>query len=88
LIGLVLGLVIPQVGVLLYYLFRDAEVSFVGFIRIYLDLGILTHILSLAVLPNLLVFFGFIRLNWLYAARGVLAATILYAILVAIVRFI
>ena len=88
LFGLSIGLLIPFIAFLLFYIFRYSDLSLGKFIGVYFNLGILTHIVSLSVLPNLLVFFGFIRKNWLYSARGTLLATILFAIVVAIVRFI
>jgi len=86
--GVILGLLLPFAGMLTYYLLRKTDLPFSEFIRVYFNLGMLTHIISLSVLPNLLLFFAFIRSNWLYAARGVLMSTILFAISVAVIRFI
>ncbi len=45
-------------------------------------------VLSLAALPNLLVFFVFLKKNKDYRARGVLLATMLTAITVMILKFV
>ncbi len=86
--GVILGMLVPLAGLLVYYFVRKTDLPFSEFIRVYFNLGMLTHIISLSVLPNLLLFFAFIRSNWLYAARGVLLSTILFAISVAVIRFI
>jgi len=86
--GLAVGIVVPALAMLIYYLYRYADLSLWEFLKVYFNLGILTHIISLSVLPNLLLFFGFIRKNWLNGARGVLLATLLFAITVAVIRFI
>lgn len=87
LIGSVLGILVPFISLLLYVEIKFDELSLIDFLQGYLKLGILTHVISLAVLPNLLVFFIFIQTNLLKAARGVLLATFLFAFTVLIIRF-
>lgn len=87
-IGLALGIFLPFIAFVIYYLVRYSHLSLGEFIQVYFNLGLLTPVMSLSVIPNLLLFFGFIRKNWLYGARGVLFATILFAITVAVFRFI
>ena len=57
------------------------------FIQYLIQRGKLSAVISLVILPDLLVFFIFIWLNYLYSARGVLAATLIYALLVVITKF-
>ncbi len=85
-IGIVLGLVIPLIALTIYYFARYSDLSLVDFIKVYKNLGILTHIISLSVLPNLLAFFLFIRRDFLKSARGVLMATFLFTFVVLIIR--
>jgi hypothetical protein len=87
-IGLIVGLGVPAIALACYYFARYSNLSLIDFARVYKNLGILTHIISLSVLPNLLVFFLFIRQNYLKAARGVLMATFLFTFVVLVIRFI
>jgi hypothetical protein len=85
-IGMVLGLIIPFIALTCYYFARYSSLSLVDFVKVYKNLGILTHIISLSVLPNLLLFFLFIRQELLKSARGVLLATFLFTFIVLIIR--
>ncbi len=87
-IGAILGIVVPLIAFVIFYFVRYSDLSLGEFLKVYKNLGILTHILSLSVLPDLLVFFGFIQMNYLKGARGVLLATFLFAFTVLIVRFV
>lgn len=86
-IGLAAGLIIPAIALTSYYFVRYSDLSLVDFFKVYKNLGILTHIISLSVLPDLLVFFLFIRQNMLKSARGVLLATLLFTFAVLCIRF-
>ncbi|MCX6223717.1 MAG: hypothetical protein NTV01_03030 [Bacteroidia bacterium] len=87
-IGLAAGLIVPAVALTCYYFARYSDLSLIDFLKAYKNLGILTHIISLSVLPDLLVFFLFIRRNLLKSARGVLLATFIFTIAVLCVRFV
>ncbi|MBI5539283.1 MAG: hypothetical protein HY951_04440 [Bacteroidia bacterium] len=54
----------------------------ISFYEMILARGFFSQILSLAVIPNVAVFFIFIWTNKLSAAKGVLAATIVMALVV------
>lgn len=87
-IGAAAGILLPLVALACYYFARYAGLSLAEFFKVYKNLGILTHIISLSVLPDLGLFFLFIRQNMLKGARGVLLATFLFTILVVCIRFI
>ena len=81
-IGLVLGTVVPSLTFLIIYLITIPSQSNVPFSEVMATKGFFTQLISMSVLPNVAVFFIFIWTNKLLAARGVLAATIVLAILV------
>lgn len=87
-IGTVAGIVLPFISLLIYHAFKFADISFGEFLASYQKIGVLTHVISLAVIPNLLLFFAFIQMNYLRGARGVLLATFLFAFAVLIMRFV
>jgi hypothetical protein len=86
-IGLAAGIAFPVLAFSIYYFARYSDLSLLDFLKVYKNLGILTHIISLSVLPDLLVFFLFIQGNRLKSARGVLLATFLFTFTVLCIRF-
>lgn len=86
-IGLLFGLLVPAIALLIFYFVKYSDLSLIEFISTFKKQGILTHIISLAVIPNLLVFFGFIQKNYLLSARGVLLSTFIFTLIVLIIRF-
>lgn len=85
--GCIAGIVLPLLAFTVFYLVRYSDLSLVEFLKVYKNLGILTHIISLSVIPNLILFFAFIRKNMLKGARGVLVATFIFTFTVIIIRF-
>lgn len=86
-VGLVLGLLVPVIALFIYNQAFFDHLSPWEFLQIMITKRKISAVISLGVLPNLLVFFIFIRLNYLYSARGVLAATLVYALLAVITKF-
>ena len=86
-LGLALGIIAPIVTMVVVYYSKFSEYLFNELIEFLIDTQIFTKIVSLCVIPNLVLFFIFIRLNYLYSARGVLLATILFAAFVFITKF-
>ncbi len=85
-LGTVIGLLLPSLTFLGYYLIKYRAMSLPAFLH-YLTAGeIFLPILSLCVVPNLLIFFIFIWTKRDKSARGVLQATFIYAIYVCIMK--
>jgi len=85
--GTILGLIVPFIAIVVFYFIKYDHISFGEFIRNFKNMGVLTHVISLAVIPNLVLFFAFMQKNYLKGGRGVLLATFIFAFLVLIVRF-
>ncbi|MEA1875650.1 MAG: hypothetical protein U9N86_02185 [Bacteroidota bacterium] len=86
-VGSLLGILVPVVVLVVYQQLKFEDLSFFDFLKSYFKIGILTHVISLAVIPNLLLFFGFVNTDNLKAARGVLLSTFIFAFTVLILRF-
>ena len=82
-LGFILGIIVPVVTILLFYIYQNPE-SFKKFYDTILSVNILSRLVSLCVVPNLLVFFIFIWTNRYKSAHGVIGATFIYAIIVLI----
>lgn len=89
LIGFIVGLISNTLGViactLIVATIKDQE--FYSTFRFYLESQNLWMLLTLGALPNLAAFFGFLKINREYRARGVLLATFVTAITAYLIYF-
>ncbi len=85
--GVILGFIFPLLTVLIFYLFSADRGSLANYFDKIIKADIMTHIISLCVLPNLIIFLVFNRLDMLRATRGVLGITIFWAAVVFAVKF-
>jgi len=82
--GFTAGFILPVVVFIVVYFFRDNDLAFSDYIKSLFRLNALVKLGSLCVFANLLIFMAFIRLKYERTARGVLGATIIYALLILI----
>ena len=85
-VGFLTGIFLPPVTFLIMYLILGNELDLLGYFRKVMNAGVVTKFLSLAVIPNLLIFFIFIWQEMLKAARGTLAATFLSAFIILLLK--
>lgn len=85
--GAVAGLLLPILTLFLIYLFSSKGLSLSDYFSKIVTADIITHIISLSVLPNIIIFLIFNRLDMLRASRGVLGITLFWAIIVFAVKF-
>lgn len=81
-IGVISGLLLPFVIGIVIYLFSSGGQSLHSYLLRIADSNIITHSVSLCVFPNLLIFMLYNRFDMLRATRGVLAITIIWAVIV------
>ncbi len=90
-IGLLIGLAINILGfILCVYIFSalsSNDFTFTETIKESLKNGSFGNLIVLGAIPNLGVFFFFLKKNTPYRARGVLLATLIAAICIAISKF-
>lgn len=86
-IGVVTGLLVPLITLLIFNQAAFDQLTAGEFIQYMIQRGKISSVLSLVIIPDLLLFFIFIWLDYLYSARGVLAATLIFALLVVISKF-
>lgn len=86
--GAVLGILVPILSIFLVYLIKfKADMSLDAFVDSLFLHHIYTKVMALGVyFGNIVLFFLFIKLDWLKAARGVLLATILYSLAIVLFR--
>ncbi len=86
-IGLIVGILAPIVTLIIVYNTKNETKEFFEFIAYLKMMGVYLKLLSMCVIPNLFFFFVFIWRKYLAGARGVLFATILYALFVIILNY-
>lgn len=86
-LGAIMGLVVPALAFLIFYVWSFSRVSFSYFIEYALQVAAVSKILSLSLLPNLLVFFLYIWKNYYLTSRGILMSTFFWTFTIIIIKF-
>jgi len=86
--GTIVGIIAPMAAFIVYVAFFTEDSDPIGMYNKLLAMDKLSHAMSLSVLINLLLFFMNIKTQRDENARGILLATILYGITIAIIKFI
>ena len=76
--GFFTGLIAPIAAFVVYVAFFTEDSDPTGMYKKLIEIGKLSHVISLIVLINLLIFFMNIKTNRDQQARGILLATIIY----------
>jgi len=85
--GLIAGMLVPFLALVIFYLVSSPDKAFPEFVEFIISRNKLSSLISLSLVPDLLLFFIFIWLNYLYSARGVLVAVFLFALIVVLTKF-
>ena len=80
--GIISGLILPFITAMIIFLFAEGNPGLREWFERIATANVSTHIITLCVLPNLLIFFLFNHYDMLRASRGVLGITIVWAIIV------
>ena len=79
-------MILPVVTLLIIWLaMYKGELS--EFLTTFQSMGMLSKVLSLAAIPNLLLFFLFIWTSRMFSARGVIFATLVVALVMLVLKF-
>ncbi len=85
--GILTGVLLPAVCFILIIFLKKGQHSPGDYFRMLKEVGAAPRLLSLCLLPNLLLFFAFIRRNSLSSARGVIIAMFITGIVIIILKF-
>ncbi len=90
-IGFLIGLIANSIGfafcVFIFSVLSPQNFNFIETIKASLENDSFGSLIVLGAIPNLVAFFLFIKKNNMYRARGVLLATLIAAICIAISKF-
>ena len=85
--GIISGLIFPFIVGIIIYSFSSGQLSLHDYLARIAEKDIITHSITLCVFPNIIIFLIFNRFDMLKATRGVLAITIVWAVIVFGVKF-
>ena len=85
--GVLSGFLLPCIIIVILFLFAKGDLTVKGWFERVAGAGVESHIMSLCVFPNIVIFLIFNQLDMLRAAKGVLGVTIFWAIIVFAVYF-
>jgi len=85
--GIISGFLLPFVVGFIIFLFTSKSQSLGQYLSRIVGASIITQSITLCVFPNIAIFLLFNRYDMLRASRGVLAATIVWAIAMFIIKF-
>jgi hypothetical protein len=85
--GVVSGIIIPVLVMIVFYLWKSGGMTVAEFFSRLVYDDVLTNTISVSVFANVFIFLLFNRLDMLRASRGILGITILWAIIVFVLKF-
>jgi hypothetical protein len=88
LLGFLIGLVLPLVGIMLFWTVAPRPGGLTSITALADHPSVVSAVISIGLLANLPAFFFFYRKQWDESARGVIMATFLYAIPIVYIKFI
>jgi len=86
-LGLMLGFLAPVLTMAIIYILKFTDSNLSELVDLLVQKRVFTKIISLCVIPNLALFFLFLNKFLYKSARGILLATILFAIFVFVTKF-
>ena len=85
--GFLIGIIAPIAAFVVYVAFFTEDSDPLAMYKQIIELGKLSHVISLSLLINLLVFFMNIKTFRDKQARGILSATIFYGLIIIIIKY-
>jgi hypothetical protein len=84
--GVIAGFVLPFIIGTIIFMFSSGNQSLHSYLIRIAGSNIITHSITLCVFPNIIIFLLFNQFDMLKATRGVLAITIVWAVIVFAVK--
>ncbi|MCB0696186.1 MAG: hypothetical protein KDC07_02410 [Chitinophagaceae bacterium] len=88
-LGLIIGLIVPMLGMMIMYLVKFGGQSFNAFVQTMThNFDMAALVLSFSILANIIPFIYYTNRRLDLTARGILIATVLYAVLIVLLKFV
>lgn len=88
LIGCIPALIIPFIGLEIWHFSKFKQYTIADFYIYTETFNLLAPAISLALLPNLLLFYLFLNKEHYQSVRGVIAATLLWGVAILFLKFV
>lgn len=85
-IGMISGVLLPVLVFAIIFLYRSEGKDKLQYLRDMHYAGITPKLLALSLLPNLILFYGFLRADRLATARGVVFSLFVHGIVIALLK--
>ena len=86
-LGLTVGLIAPLIVMFGFWKYQFGHTSLQGFYEVMVDSGNLPGLISIGLLGNLGAFYFFYQQKLDVSARGVIATTFLYGLIIVVLKF-
>lgn len=84
--GTAIGLIVPFVVLFIFFKLKFPHVTLEYIIGYSVEMRALPKIISLCVIPNLGIFFLFMKVNYLFSARGIILSTFIMTLFVLVLK--
>lgn len=84
--GLIPGIILPLITLIIIWVIKY-DGGFLQFLKEFQRFGLLSKVVSLAAIPNLLLFFLFVWTDRTFSSRGVIFATLILAFVMLVLKF-
>lgn len=85
--GFAPGIIIPVIIAIILFLLTSKGMTLLDYYFETLRKGFMTHGITLCVVPDVILFFVFNRIDMLKSARGMLGATIFWLLVILVNKF-
>lgn len=90
-VGFIAGILLPAIAFLLYYgysaIVSEESLALTNFVQMLYDEGAIIAVFSLCVLPNLILYVIFKKLDYWYSIKGVVLSILIYTVMVLVIKF-
>ena len=86
--GIILGLLLPFVGMIGFYFYRFHRLTIIEFIQyLGIEQRLITNMVSFSLMANAIIFTLYVNAHIDKTAKGIFISTCLYAIFVLVLKF-
>lgn len=86
--GIISGILLPIAVYFALYYSKVQDIRFTLFSHHLVIGNIVPIIISHCVLPNLILFFIFMGINWMHSAKGILASTVVLTVMIFAIKLV
>ncbi len=88
-VGLIIGILLPLISFLIYFLYmlsKNPELKLFEFIEALIINDAFTAAITICVLPNMILFFAWKKMDYWYAIKGLIISVVVYTALVILTK--